>query len=110
MKAVLEKVVKEKVRKVLKSCKNVSYFMPQAGVFGKRGVGDFVCCVNGRYVEIETKRPVGGVHSALQKKHCADVLKANGAYFLISTELEALGLLEILVKDFGAVSDMEIML
>lgn len=46
--------VKEEVKKILDANK-IWYFMPMAGRFGKKGIPDFVCCANGKFLAIETK-------------------------------------------------------
>ncbi len=46
--------VKAKVKVVLKR-EGVYYVMPIGGPFSKVGIGDFLCCVNGKFLSIETK-------------------------------------------------------
>lgn len=46
--------VKRKVTAVLKEY-GVWYFMPRGTTFGRSGIPDYVCCVNGRMLCIETK-------------------------------------------------------
>ncbi len=53
-KKVKEEWVKERVKDILKFYK-VYYFMPRAGNFGSSGVPDFVVCIAGMFLAIETK-------------------------------------------------------
>lgn len=46
--------VKAKVVKLLKQY-NVYYFFPPANGYGRSGIPDIVCCVNGKFVAIECK-------------------------------------------------------
>ena len=61
----------------------LSYHCPVPCGFGQAGVSDFVCCVAGRYLEIEAKSAVGE-QSKLQKQHQAEVEASGGVYFCIS--------------------------
>jgi hypothetical protein len=56
------------------------YWMPVQGHMAEGGVADFVCCVNGRFIAIEAKRPKGGRQSALQAQFEETVNMSNGAY------------------------------
>jgi len=87
MKKIPEKKIKEEVKKILKKY-NVAYFMPVGGLYGTSGITDFVCCVNGYYVGIETKSSDKGESglTQLQSKHCQDVLKSNGSWLLVYNE------------------------
>lgn len=48
--------VKDAVKAWLKS-KGIWYCMPMGTGFGRSGIPDFICCMNGRFVAIETKAP-----------------------------------------------------
>ena len=95
MKTVKESNIKDKVKKILNSYPLVTWYMPAASVYGRRGVGDFVCCVNGRYLEIETKRP-GGKQTPLQKVREQDVEKSSGLYMLVSCDAALVVLKDLL--------------
>jgi hypothetical protein len=50
--------VKKDVKKLLKALKQrglAHWFMPSASIYGKAGAHDFICCIRGRFVTIETK-------------------------------------------------------
>jgi Holliday junction resolvase len=49
-----EKKVKDKVIKILRD-NNVYYFYASTHGFGRSGIPDLVCCVNGKFVGIECK-------------------------------------------------------
>lgn len=59
-----EAKVKRRITQALKDAK-VWYFMPVAGRFGKAGVPDYICSVDGRLVGIEAKAN-GGTATGLQ--------------------------------------------
>lgn len=50
--------VKAQVKALLKAY-NVWYCMPMGHLYGKAGVPDFLCCVKGKFVAIETKSANG---------------------------------------------------
>lgn len=54
MAATPEKKVKDKVVARLKA-EGVYYFFPATHGFGRSGVPDIVCCVNGKFLAIECK-------------------------------------------------------
>lgn len=47
--------VKKEVKKILAKY-DIYYYMPVPHGFGRRGVGDFICCVAGYFLAIETKK------------------------------------------------------
>ena len=49
-----EAKVKAKITQVLRE-EGVYYFFPATGGYGRSGVPDIVCCVNGRFLGIECK-------------------------------------------------------
>jgi len=77
--------VKKDVKKLLvalKKRKMAHWFMPSASIFGKAGAHDFICCIRGRFVTIETKarnvRPTD-----LQIDFGQDVMKAGGICYKV---------------------------
>jgi hypothetical protein len=88
--------VKLEVKKLLKSFgERVYYFMPVQTGYGKAGVGDFVCCVNGKFLKIETKSPIGQ-ETMLQEKDSLEVIKAGGVRLVI--KIHDLERLEQIIK------------
>lgn len=84
MKFKTEKSIKEGTKKLLKE-NNIFFFMPSASVYGRAGVADFICCMNGRFVAIETKSGTNK-QTPLQRRFQDAVESAGGMYFLIRTE------------------------
>jgi len=72
--------VKDEIKKYLDSI-GAQYFMPVQTGYGRTAV-DFLCCVRGKYVAIEAKRP--GVYEAtvLQKRFLKGVTDAGGLAFV----------------------------
>ena len=73
--------VKKEVRKVLDEL-GIFYYMPVGGMYGRSGVSDFICCVNGQFVSIETKAGTNAP-TKLQSKFISDVHAAGGCAFVI---------------------------
>ena len=48
--------VKDAIKKEL-NARGIWFFMPASNGFGKVGIPDFVCCVNGKFLGIEAKAP-----------------------------------------------------
>lgn len=77
-----EATVKRKVKGLL-DVFDVWYYMPIP--HGVRGIGDFQCLVNGRFLMIETKGK-GGRQSASQKLIEKHVTQHGGLYWLIGPD------------------------
>lgn len=74
--------VKEKVKGLLKA-NGVYYFMPCSGTYGTRGVPDFICCVRGMFVGIETKAGYGKP-TAMQKEQMNRINENGGFTFCVN--------------------------
>jgi hypothetical protein len=97
-KKILEADIKNDVKKLLNQYMNVSWFMPAASIYGKSGIADFVCCVSGKYIEIETKAP-GKKQTALQMQHEIEIRHhAYGQYVVVSCDEQLTSLETILLK------------
>jgi hypothetical protein len=68
--------VKKDVRKILDRY-GVYYFMPVPYGYGKAGKGDFVCCVNSKFLSIETKKDKGEL-TELQDEDRKSIEKSKG--------------------------------
>lgn len=85
-----EAKVKAKVVKILKE-HGVYYFYPVTGGFGRSGIPDIICCVNGKFLAIECKagknkptplqememqkiRDAGGIAMVVNETNIHDVL------------------------------------
>ena len=78
----MEKQVKLQVKKILDKYR-VWYFMPMGGGYGKSGIPDFVGCVNGRFIAIETKAN-GNKPTALQVKQLREIAEHKGVSIVIN--------------------------
>lgn len=75
-----EKTVKDRVKRLLKKY-GATYFMPVQSGYGGTAL-DFICCLNGRYFEVETKQP--GKHPTPRQVLRMDEIKAaGGAVFVV---------------------------
>jgi hypothetical protein len=84
--------VKKQVKKVLESFgKYCWWYMPVQTGYGVKGVPDFVVCLNGRFIAIETKFG-GNVLSAHQEIQRNKVVEARGDFYTIDeNNVEVLG-------------------
>lgn len=72
-----EKKVENKIKKYLDSI-GAYYLKVHGSAYQPAGTPDILCCINGRFVAIEVKKPVGGVVSDLQKLKLKQVESAGG--------------------------------
>jgi hypothetical protein len=79
-----EKKVKDKCVKLLKA-HDVYYFFPATHGFGRSGVPDIICCVNGRFLAVECKAGENKP-TALQEKEMADIRKQGGIAIVINED------------------------
>ena len=84
MAATPEKLVKDKIKKILKE-HGVYYAMPMGTGYGNSGVPDFLCCVNGKFLAIEAKAGKG-IPTALQEKNLRDIKAAGGDAFVVNED------------------------
>lgn len=74
---MLEKEIKKRVKQLLKDYE-IWYFMPQNFGMGVSGVPDFICCLDGKFLALETKSSVGRL--SLLQKETLKKLHSLGAY------------------------------
>ena len=87
--------VKKKVVDLLKKY-NVYYFYPVTGGFGRSGVPDVVCCMDGRFLAVECKAGKNKP-TPLQEAEIEKIRTAKGHAFVINeTNLD---LLETYLKE-----------
>jgi Holliday junction resolvase len=79
-----EKKVKDKVVKILKEL-GAYYFYPVTGGFGRSGVPDIVCCLNGNFIGIECKAGDNKA-TALQNKNLEEIQAAGGFAFVVNED------------------------
>lgn len=82
MAATPESKVKKQVVEVLKR-EGVYYFYPMTGGFGRSGVPDIICCLNGRFFGIECKAGTNKP-TALQEAEMARIRLAGGKTLVVN--------------------------
>jgi hypothetical protein len=66
---------------------NLKMFRPLHGKYSGKGSSDILACINGRFVAIEVKRPVGSTIRAEQVEFVRDIIRCGGvAFFATSIE------------------------
>lgn len=76
--------IKVKLDKMLKSYgKDVWYFNPQSGIFGKSGIPDKILCVNGKFIGVECKADRTKKPTALQLQCMEKIEQAGGVCFVV---------------------------
>ena len=84
-----EKKVKKKVRALLDEL-GAYYVMPVTGGYGSQGAPDFLVCLKGKFVGIETKAGKGKT-TALQDLNLQKIRDAGGVALVIyETDIEVL--------------------
>jgi Holliday junction resolvase len=79
-----EKKVKNKIIEVLKE-EGVYYFFPATHGFGRSGVPDIICCVNGYFLAIEVKAGTNKP-TALQVREIEAIRRCNGVAVVANDE------------------------
>ena len=80
--ATPESKVKTQIKRTLVDA-GVYYTMPMGTGYGKSGVPDFLCCVNGHFLAIEAKAGKGTT-TALQDKNIRLIHEAGGRAIVIN--------------------------
>jgi hypothetical protein len=93
-----EEHVKKHVKEILNGYPKVFWYMPVQTGYGVRGIPDFVVCMNGRFIGIETKFG-GNKETTWQQMQGAKIQAAGGLYIVIDEKniyaLEAILALEM---------------
>ena len=76
--------VKAAVKRIL-DAHNVYYFPPATGGYGRSGVPDIVCCVNGHFLAIECKAG-NGKTTVLQDREIQAIKDARGMAVVINED------------------------
>jgi Holliday junction resolvase len=84
MAATPEKKVKDKIVAILKD-EGVYYFFPATHGYGRSGVPDIICCVNGKFLAIECKAG-GGKLTALQVREIEHIRRCGGVAVVANEE------------------------
>lgn len=77
--------IKAKVHKFLKR-KDVWYFCPASNGYGRDGIPDFICNVNGRFLAIEIKRDETAKVTPSQKREIQAIRDTKGTALLVYDE------------------------
>jgi len=79
-----EAKVKKAVRQVLDAL-GAYYVMPVTGGYGRQGAPDFLVCLEGQFIGIETKAGKGRL-TALQEMNLKKIIEAGGVSLVIREE------------------------
>jgi Holliday junction resolvase len=77
-----ENKVKAAVKRIL-DAHDVYYFPPATGGYGRSGVPDIICCVNGKFLAIECKAGKGKT-TVLQDRELQAIRDAGGMAIVIN--------------------------
>ena len=80
-----EAKVKAKIKKILEE-NGVYYAMPIGTGYGRSGVPDFLCCVDGKFLAIEAKATDKDKPTALQMREMKRIEEAGGETIVIYAE------------------------
>ncbi len=86
--------VKKKVEEILRRYE-VWYFKPVNFGYGKVGVPDFICCVNGKFLGIETKAEKGVL--TINQQHQIEGIKQAGGMACVVKPKDISSLEEVIV-------------
>ena len=89
--------VKAAVKRIL-DAHNVYYFPPATGGYGRSGVPDIVCCVNGHFLAIECKAG-NGKTTVLQERELQAIRDAGGVAMVVNEV--TLGALVKVLREFA---------
>jgi Holliday junction resolvase len=79
-----EKKIKNYIGKILKE-EGVYHFFPMTGGFGRSGIPDIICCVDGYYLAIECKAGTNKP-TALQVREIESIRSAGGVAIVANEE------------------------
>ncbi len=79
-------------RKIIQTIERLGGYCVNVVQAGKAGTPDIVCCVDGKFVGIEVKRP-GFKARELQAHHLEKIREAGGVSFVAHSVSEALAFL-----------------
>lgn len=79
-----EAKVKAAVKKVLDQYE-VYHFSPPANGYGRVGIPDIICCINGYFVAIECKAGKGKT-TALQDRELDGIIEAGGVALVVNED------------------------
>lgn len=79
--------VKDAVREILDNTEQCWYFMPVQNGMGQSGIPDFICCVRGKFLAVETKsKHTSRKLTALQAKQIDLINTASGTAVVVNED------------------------
>ena len=94
-----EKSVETKIKDYLFQ-KGIYFFKVHGSKFMPIGIPDIVCCICGKFVGIEVKRPgAKNEQSEAQKIHERNIKKSHGTYLLVDSLEEVIDYVEHCSKE-----------
>lgn len=79
--------VKDAVKEILNHTPNCWYYLPVQNGMGQAGIPDFICCIRGKFLAIETKsKNTSRKLTALQAKQIALINTASGTAVVINED------------------------
>jgi len=75
--------VKDEVKKILNRTPDCWWYMPVQTGYGVHGIPDFIACVRGSFIAIETKFGRNKL-SAWQERQKVGIMEAKGTYFVVN--------------------------
>jgi hypothetical protein len=88
--------IKRKVKEIF-ALQKVWYFMPASNGFGKAGIPDFIACVDGFFISVETKADKTKKPTALQIKCGEQIREAGGVWMVVYDEDTLYDLLQVIL-------------
>lgn len=79
-KKTIEKQIENQIKRYLDSL-GVWYMKVHGSMYQKAGVPDIICCIKGKFIGIEVKRP-GGIVSPLQQFNINEIHRSGGVAFV----------------------------
>lgn len=70
-------------KEILKEFPTAYIYKPRAGTYGKKGISDFLCCINSLFVAIEAKADITKELTRLQEIELQKVQIAGGLRYSI---------------------------
>jgi hypothetical protein len=81
--------VKAAVKKLLKE-HSIWFFMPMQNGFGVVGIPDFICCLNGKFMAIETKAPGKRNNTTPNQDRVLKEIQDHGGWSVVVDDVEQL--------------------
>ena len=89
---MLEKEIQSKIVQWINRQPGMFVIKTHATAYSQVGIPDLICCVKGRFVAMEVKRP-GGTTSKIQQLMIQKIISANGIAGIVHSLDEAIELI-----------------